>query len=180
MPLMTVSQYARHRGVSHQAVSKAVAERRIKKDRNGKIDSDAADRAWALRTNPAQAATHVLPPAPRAVPSTPMPSGTEQYSVVEKLDIKTKMAHLREKEARAEMAEKDLAKLKGLLMSKPEVDEYIAFFSQMVRDHMMAVPDRLAPALAAVNEPSTVHKILKTDIDAALRKLSKAIASAGF
>ena len=177
---MTVTEYARHRGVSHQAVSQAIAQKRIKKDRNGKIDPDAADRAWALRTNPAQAEANVAPMARRQVTPIAMPSGTEQYSVIEKLDIKTKMAHLREKEAKAEMAEKDLAKLKGLLMSKPEVDEYIAFFSQMVRDHMMAVPDRLAPALAAVNEPSTVHKILKTDIDAALRKLSKAIASAGF
>ena len=63
---------------------------------------------------------------------------------------------------------------------RSDVDEHIASFSLMVRDHCMAMPDRLAPAIAAVHDTATVHRIMKTDIDAALRKLSKAVASAGF
>jgi hypothetical protein len=69
---------------------------------------------------------------------------------------------------------------KNALMKRSDVDEHIASFSLMVRDYCMAMPDRLAPAIAAVNDTATVHRMMKTDIDAALRKLSKAVASAGF
>jgi len=175
MPLMNVVEYARHRGVSHQAVSQALEGGKIRKERNGKIDSEKADRSWALKSNP------VAIPSPNSG-RRKSPSGVsvENLGFEDKLDLKTKMAHLREKEARAETAEMERDEKKGLLVKRPAVNEYVAFFTQMVRDHMMAVPDRLAPALAAVNEPAIAHRILKTDIDAGLRKLSKAIVRAGF
>jgi hypothetical protein len=49
---MTVAQYARHRGVSRQAVYKALGEGRIVRELDDTIDPDRADRLWAQNTNP--------------------------------------------------------------------------------------------------------------------------------
>ena len=49
---MTVTEYARHRGVSRQAVYKALAARRIQRDRDGRIDAQTADRRWHELTDP--------------------------------------------------------------------------------------------------------------------------------
>jgi hypothetical protein len=191
MPLMSVTEYARHRSVSHQAVSKAIDAGRIKKERNGKIDSDKADASWALRTDPVRsmnnaprqhAGATVLPapsrPAVRDEAGTG--SGTEHLGFGEKVALRIAMQRLRRETAQADTAEMERDEKKNALMKRSDVDEHIAFFSQMGRDHCMAMPDRLAPAIAAVSDTATVHRIMKTDIDAVLRKLSKAVASAGF
>ena len=49
---MTVSEYARHRGVSRQAVHKALAAGRITRDGAGWIEVQAADRQWEESTDP--------------------------------------------------------------------------------------------------------------------------------
>ncbi len=79
-----------------------------------------------------------------------------------------------------DVAEMDRDEKKERLMNRSVVDEHIASFSQMVRDHMMAMPDRLAPAVAAVTDAGTARKVLMHDVETGLRKLSKTIASAGF
>ena len=43
----------------------------------------------------------------------------------------------------------------------------------------MAMPDRLAPMLAAVDDEKAIHRMLVAEVSAALRKVSKAVADAG-
>ena len=43
--------YARHRGVTHRAVQKAIAAGRIPVSSDGKVDPDVADRAWVANTD---------------------------------------------------------------------------------------------------------------------------------
>ena len=50
MALMSLRQYAKHRGVALSAVQKAIQKNRIHKLPDGKIDSDAADAAWKRNT----------------------------------------------------------------------------------------------------------------------------------
>jgi hypothetical protein len=52
MPLMGIRKYARHRGVSHVAVIKAVRAGRIRRKADGRIDSAPADLAWERNTHP--------------------------------------------------------------------------------------------------------------------------------
>jgi hypothetical protein len=181
---MGVVEYARHRGVSHPAVIRAINEKRIKKERNGKIDSEKADAAWALRTDPVQS-MHRAPQAfDRASAHTPAPAPVQAHNeptlgMGEKVALRIAMQRLRKETAQADTAEIERDKLKDSLLGRAVVDEHIASFSQMVRDHLLALPDRLAASLAAVDSAATAHRILKADVDAALRKLSKAVASAG-
>lgn len=51
---ISIREYARHRGVSHTAVIKAIDDKRITPLPDGSIDSEAADKQWADNTNPAR------------------------------------------------------------------------------------------------------------------------------
>ena len=50
MAILGVREYARHRGVGHSTVQKAISSGRISPLPNGMIDSDQADRDWAANT----------------------------------------------------------------------------------------------------------------------------------
>ncbi len=186
MPLMGQREYARHRGVSHQSIGRALDAGRIQKDSKGKIDSERADASWALRTDPLISMNNAERQRAAASTTQRMPSLQEVsdpssgMGIGEKVALRTAMQNLRKVTAQADTAEMERDEKKNALMKRSDVDEHIASFSLMVRDHCMAMPDRLAPAIAAVHDTATVHRIMKTDIDAALRKLSKAVASAGF
>jgi hypothetical protein len=68
----------------------------------------------------------------------------------------------------------------GKLIEKTKSHEYAATLSQMVKEALLAQPDRLAPILAALDDAPSIHKVLMNDNKAVLQKLSKAIASSGF
>ncbi len=49
---LSISAYARHRGVSRQAVHLALRTGRIRRSADGRIDVEEADRAWLANTAP--------------------------------------------------------------------------------------------------------------------------------
>src|SRR5467141_1790843 len=71
--------YARHRGVTHRAVQKAIEAGRITRNPDGTIDPEKADAQWATNSDPASPARNKPPvPKPRAKGSTeyvPPPTG---------------------------------------------------------------------------------------------------------
>lgn len=60
MRRMNVSEYAKHRGCSRQAVYKALETGRITRERDGSIDVAKADAAWLANTSPAWAGEDVV------------------------------------------------------------------------------------------------------------------------
>lgn len=72
MEMVTQAEYARRRGVSRQAISKAVANLGIPKDEKGRIDMVEADRLRGENRDPSQ--TFVRPGAP--VPEAPVTEGS--------------------------------------------------------------------------------------------------------
>jgi hypothetical protein len=184
---MTNSEYARHRGCSPAAVTQALAARKIRKERDGKIDPVKADQAWAVRSNPINGNHGAKPAAPaHQEPTWPIPRPVRDRAQevanlgpVEKLDLKIKMAHLREKDADADVAERKRDLLCGSLMQVADVKSEVATMMQQIRDHVLAQADRLCHPLAAVESPAAVHQILSRDNRAMLQKLSKAVAAAG-
>src|SRR5688500_5153193 len=51
MPELSIRGYAKHRGVSHTAVEKALAQGRIRTAASGLIDVAEADRDWSRNTS---------------------------------------------------------------------------------------------------------------------------------
>jgi len=76
---------------------------------------------------------------------------------------------------RAERLERFAA---GELKEATELSQYATTFSWIVRDHVLAMADRLAPVVVALHDIEAVYKLIRDDSHVMLRRLSKAIADA--
>jgi len=158
MALVSVRQYAKHRGVSHTAVQKAVKQGRIKLT-DGKVDVQAADRDWSRNSSPVNAPK---PPA-RTVPTGDGPASGPTYAqsrAVRELYL-------------ARLAKIEFEERAAKLVSRDEVTVAAFTTARTVRDNLLNVPDRLAAMLAAEDDPTRVHEILTEEIRKALIELSR-------
>ena len=134
MPLVSIRAYAKHRGVSHTAVEKAVKQGRIRTV-DGKIDVEQADRDWNRNSSP----VNKPEPAPRAAASAePLVAGPS----------------FAQSRAVREAYEARLAKLTWeerikKLINADEVRVSAYNFSRMIRDRILNVPDRVVGAVLA-------------------------------
>lgn len=150
---MNLSEYARHRGVSHQAVMRALKEGRITKEADGSIDPDKADEQWEANTdfsrNPDKARRTVKGEAPAS-------SGPD-YNVSRAV-----------REAyTARLAKLEYEEKTGTLVKADEVK--LRWFNtlRIVRDRILQTPDRLAATFAAETDAVKI----KIEMDAELRRI---------
>lgn len=165
MPLMSMREYARHRGCYLNSVQAAVKSGRITLTQ-GKIDSDAADRAWVRNTNPSlvtrgagatgsrQAIAQAMSPD-RNPDSGSGPDYSKARAVKE---------HYAARIAKLEFEERS-----GKLIDKAEAKSKTFEMFRKFRDRMTAIPDRCSALLAAEADQFEVHRILTEEIDTALR-----------
>jgi len=171
---MSIRAYARLRGVSHTAVQKAIKAGRITVNADGTIDSEKADREWARHTLPhvpkAPAARVVAMPQPEAG----LPSGAPADPVTSYLRARAVNETFKAKVSQLEYEERS-----GKLIPAARAAEYAAMFSAVVKDTLTALPDRLSPMLAAVDEEKAIHRMLTVEVSAVLKKINKAVADSG-
>lgn len=161
-PSMSYRAYARHRGVSPEAVSKAVKTGRITARPDGTIEAETADRQWEENTDPSKPLNSVTGEpkrrkgmeAPRMGAETPLPSGVPPYSQSKAVEAAIE----------AERKRLKLQKEKNKLISvdKVRVDSFNV--SRLTRDKLLVIPDKLAPLLAAMNDPHEIHGFLLAEI----------------
>jgi len=178
---VSIRAYARMRGCSESAVRKAIASKRIKPEADGSIDPARANREWEQNTfaaatlRPAPAKPPRPQSQPRAavphVPNVDSPSSDPVQSFLRARAVKETF--------NAKVAQMEYEERAGRLIQASRAAEYASTFSSIVKDHLMAMPDRLAPVLAAVDDEHAAHRILLNDVSAVLKKLSKAVADAG-
>ena len=158
MPLVSIRQYGKHRGVSHTAVEKAVKQGRIRLTADGKVDVEAADRDWSRNSSPVNAPK----PALRTAPISDGPSSGPTYAqsrAVRELYL-------------ARLAKIEFEERSTKLVSRDEVRVAAFTTARTVRDNLLNIPDRLAAMLGAESDPSRVHQILTEEIRKALSELS--------
>lgn len=188
--LMGRNEYARHRGVTPNAVAKAEEDGRIaaavKRGSEPErafigIDWRLADELWAKATDPAQALRSgtVL-----AAPGGNAPSANESAPAEEKKDEPAAQAAATPKdhgyyEARAtrekyqaKQAELDYLQAIGKLVPADELREASTRRYRAMRDKLLSIPDRVAAILAAEKDPARVHAALQAEIKAVLHELS--------
>ncbi len=177
---MTLTEYAKRRGCSKVAVSKAISGGRLTasvgRDEHGRpliVDADLADREWEERTRPRGDAAPPAPrvPAPsraaepvpahardqverasRAAPA-PLPAGVPLYNVSQAVRA---AASARREAAAADIAELELASKRGQLIDAEEARADVLAAFSLVKTRLLAVPSRVAqrlPDLAATVEP---------------------------
>jgi len=170
MAIMSMRQYARHRGVALSAVQKAVKAGRIAKLPDGKIESDAADAGWKRNTKTyAPAVTRNSAPPATTQRSEPADDDHTGFGASQYTKARAVREHYQARLAKVEFEERT-----AKLISKDEVE--VAAFNKFrqFRDHMLNIPDRIAALVAAESEAAKCHAILSDEIRRALNDFANA------
>lgn len=184
--LITITEYAKRRGISDAAVHQALKDGRIEAITvNGKrlIHEDLADRQWRERTqhskarrkqtasaklqssSPAAVAAEA-PPAPTPVSFSSDASGDASY-----MDART-----RREAALAQLAELELAKSSQRLVDRDRVATAAMRLGRLLRDAILGLPTQLSPELAAMTDPLTVEARLTEALRQVLDDVSRLTA----
>lgn len=177
---LTIRGYARHRGVSHTAVRKALASGRIKRETDGSIDPSRADEQWAVSTNLSKPRNSVIgepkPQSPTAAYAATRHD--ENASAPQEGPARLASSYAASRAAResylARLARLDFEQRSGKLVDADEVRAQLFGLGRRLRDALMGVPDRLAPLLAGESNPPEVHRILSEELSVALTEVSTA------
>lgn len=169
MAIVSLAEYARQRGISAAAVTKAIHEGRLMRgivlDDKGKrkVDTDIADAEWAGSTDSTTGAPSHATPRGHSVQAVAASSPDEPPKFMEsKAKREAFMAEL----ARLEYEEKS-----GKLVQVDDVKRESFRVARIVRDSMLNIPDRVAAELAAETDPFRVQQRLAAEIRLALSEL---------
>lgn len=159
-----VREYARQRGVSAEAVSKAIKAGRLAQsvtfDGKGrpKIDPAVADGEWDAFTSPTHGGIRHAKPKDDDEPL--KPSGNAAATFAQSRAVKE--AYL------ARLAKLEFEEKSGRLVSADGVKSEAFRTARMVRDGLLNIADRISAELAAESDPFVVHKKLTEEIRKAL------------
>jgi phage terminase Nu1 subunit (DNA packaging protein) len=182
--IVNKQELARRLGVSAPRVSQLV-KRGLPVRSDGRIDLTSA-LSWISanvdRTNSAGSklpATPIIPSAPAPPVSSPFAEAGRSVSQTDPARVLL-IGRARAALARAKREERAERLAAGELLERREVVEFVASSFSMIRDALLAQPDRLAAQLAAVSDTAEVHRRLKEDVHALLIRLSRAIEASQF
>lgn len=167
--LMTKAEYSRFRGVSDSAVSKAIKSNRVvcvPHENQMWVDVEASEIAWQQNTDFSQTRT--------AEQTTPLKYRDEN----DPKPTEPKLANFADARAQRERIEArirglELERRLGKLINADEVATQAYADGRKVRNAMRAIPDRLAPILAAETDVHKLHTMLLREIDNVLEGLSR-------
>jgi len=156
--------YAKHRGVTENAVRKAIASGRIELEPDGTIDPVKADLAWAKQTDPAQQREA----KPGSSPAAPAEAPAEKVKPVPVAAVEAVRDTLREageppsaggmnyvtartanEVIKAQERRLRLGKLKGELVDRAKATTTIFALARRERDAWVQWPARVAALIAA-------------------------------
>lgn len=158
---MSFRQYARRRGVSPEAVSKAVETGRITVNPDGKIDPKKADRDWEANTDPSRNPARVKASnsETEAAPAAGLPPYSQSRAIREAYE--------------ARLSKLDFEVKSGKLINADEVLVVAFNASRMARDKIMGLPDRVSSILAGISDGQEIHRLLSAEIRLICEELSK-------
>jgi hypothetical protein len=180
--LETRAAFARRLGVHRSHITRAMqAGRLVMQD--GLVDVEASQARMALTESPmphheanrlriaddktaqndaGEAIASESPSSPGQAVSAQPPAETESAG------LRLRMASAKEREAKAEIAAMERDKMAGLLVERSEVEFVLRDFGNTLRSLLEALPDRLAPVLAAQRGDVPA---LRTSLQDAMRSL---------
>ena len=176
---LSIRAYARHRGVSHVAVKKAIDTGRISQLPDGTIDPVVADAQWAANTTPTRrsataevretpqvsAVTREIPQAParpqRDTPEPPTPALSSGGTSLLQARTVNEVVKAQTNKVR-------LARLKGELVDRSQAVAHVFKLARAERDAWLNWPARISSQMAAGLgvDPHVLHVTL----DAAVRQ----------
>jgi phage terminase Nu1 subunit (DNA packaging protein) len=146
------AEYARHRGVSRQYISR-LAKAGVLVMRGGKVDVAASDAV--LDDRPEKVS--------EAATSAPVEAGAQATTYAQ--------AKLADMLFRARLRKLEYETKSAKLIPTDEVKAVWFKQARQIRDKLLAMPAKLAPQLAAVSELRAVRELLDTEIEGILKGL---------
>lgn len=179
---ISIRAYARHRGVSHVAVKKAIDTGRMTLEPDGSIDAAKADRQWAANTAmprsaaPAPsstASTASTQARPRAVATTAQRQEDEAPATSGGTTMLA--ARTANEVLKVQAGKVRLARLKGELVDRNQAIAHVFKLARSERDAWLNWPARASAQLAArLNaDPHTVHVALEAAVREHLQELGE-------
>ncbi len=159
---MSYREYAKHRGVSPEAVSKAVKTGRISASSKGKIDPAIADQEWEANTDPSRNPSRAAKATDGEAEAASVSGGLPPYA---------------QSRAIREAYEARLSKLEyevktGKLINADEVRVVVFNVGRITRDKLMGLPDRVSSILSGLRDSHEIHKLLSAEIRLICEELS--------
>ena len=179
--------YARHRGVTHRAVQKAIKTGRIATNSDGTIDPARADAQWTANTDPASAARYELneeneqsPPGAEVAtgngggvgvrpasrrPTGPGPPRPRSGSA----ELPTAGGYLASRAVReayrARREKLAFERESGALVRVEEVRAASFVAGRRIREHLLTLADRIAPIVAGLSDSRECHRVIAEEIN---------------
>jgi hypothetical protein len=171
----SIRAYARHRGVSHVAVLRAIKAGRIPKEADGTIDQAKADAAWDRTTSPGKRKTpaRTFRPVPDAAINSIQEILTEQGLPADG-DVTFVQARTAHEIAKAHLARLRLQRLKGELVDSARATALVFRLAREERDSWLNWPARVSALIAADLgvETHAVQKAIETHVRSHLAELA--------
>jgi hypothetical protein len=147
---LSIRAYARHRGVSHVAVKKAIDSGRITPEADGTLDPQRADAEWAKNTEAPRAGTRArlvgaTVPQETAVGT---PAG-DAHTALPTGGASLLQARTVNEVVKAQTNKVRLAQLKGELVDRAQAIAHVFKLARAEREAWINWPNRITPILAA-------------------------------
>nr|WP_281720084.1 elements of external origin [Nitrosomonas nitrosa] len=161
---LSIRAYARHRGVSHVAVIKAIEAGRITQEADGTIDPERADREWEQNTASPRKKSPMQNQTPAESISTGSPNGTSLLQARTVNEV-----------VKAQTNKVRLAQLKGELVDRPQAIAHVFKLARTERDAWLNWPARISAQLAAKLDvdPHAMHVALEAAVREHLQELGE-------
>jgi len=173
---ISIRAYARHRGVSHVAVKKAIDTGRISPLSDGTIDPETADREWAQNTTTprSKAATENAVKSPKPSPAvmrTQEPA--EPFVGTPSTSTSLVQARTANEVVKAQTNKIRLAQLKGELVDRSQAVAHVFKLARAERDAWLNWPARVSSQMAAELgvDPHLMHVTLESVVRDHLKEL---------
>jgi len=178
--LVSLREYARQRGVSLQAVQRAISTDRIsvvtREDGKPKIDPTVANVEWEKNTKKEHRPHNLARKLQKEVSDARLEKSGDKPPK-ENLAQDEPMSYNDSRTVREAYAAR-LVKLEyemkvGTLVSSEDVKQEYFQILRITRDSILNIPDRISSILAAEADAAKVHQILNQELHQALEELSR-------
>ena len=147
---LSIRAYARHRGVSHVAVKKAIDTGRITPEADGTIEPNRADLEWAQNTVAARKPVAAKTASPAAEPIRPASAPVEPVApMLSAGGTSLLQARTVNEVVKAQTNKVRLAQLKGDLVDRSQAIAHVFRLARTERDAWLNWPARISAEMAA-------------------------------
>ena len=164
------AQLARDLGVSRQAIGDLVKRGVLSEDKDGLIDIELARHALRDRVRPSAKTAQALANPPPTTTGAAGSEGVNDANAVTSYHV----AKTLNEAAQARMNQLRLKEMQGELIRLDAVETVWSSCMASVREHLLQVRARLAPLLAAENDPYKIDQLLDVEHSQALQLLAGA------